>query len=167
MTSFDPTHEDSYKTRQVHECLGIITNEEWKSLRWGNAHMSAQWENELRVSQGFVLVYNCQDQASFDQLRNSNFVTILKRAKDVEDVSDMPPVVVVGSNSHKQHVVDAELARSLAEDFGAELMFCGPLSYDNSKKPFVHVVEVALRRGLMESKKTCGESKKGGGCCLF
>jgi GTPase KRas protein len=147
---YDPTIEDSYRKQTVIDGetvqLDILDTA-------GQDEYSAMRDQYMRTGQGFVLVFDMTNRATFDAL--AIFAEQVSRVKDAA-ITDVP-MIVVGNKCDLEHqrTVSPMEARAFAESIGARYGECSAFLRFNIDEVFADAVrEVKRRDGEMGNGST-------------
>jgi GTPase KRas protein len=145
---YDPTIEDSYRKQTVIDGetvqLDILDTA-------GQDEYSAMRDQYMRTGQGFVLVFDVTNRATFDVL--AAFADQVSRVKDAA-VCDVP-MIVVGNKCdlEQQRTVSFLEARAFAESIGACYGECSAFRRFNIDEVFADAVR-QVKRHDCEPKQT-------------
>lgn len=137
---YDPTIEDSYRKQTVIDGetvqLDILDTA-------GQDEYSAMRDQYMRTGQGFVLVFDVTNRATFDVL--AAFADQVSRVKDAA-VCDVP-LMVVGNKCDLEHqrTVSFLEARAFAESIGARYGECSAFKRFNIDEVFADAVREVKR----------------------
>nr|XP_040566794.1 LOW QUALITY PROTEIN: ras-like protein [Lepeophtheirus salmonis] len=114
--TYDPTILDSFlnKTFMVD---GVVRPLEIMDTA-GQDEYKTMMDLYLKTSDGFFMVYDVTDRASFNEI--STLVKSLKLARGIEDAKDLPPTIIIGNKCdlNERRNISFEEGQSLAEQFG-------------------------------------------------
>jgi GTPase KRas len=160
--TYDPTIEDSYRTRVIIDGLGCVLEildtshqEEYTALR-------DQW---IRDGEGFVLVYSITKRSSFTRI--SRFYHQLKSVKEVQrsdpygccsayaEQDLQPPVMLVGNNCERvtEREVSTEEGLALAQELGCEFVEASARNSINVDEAFFDVVRQIRRQRMAAAEQ--------------
>jgi GTPase KRas protein len=138
---YDPTIEDSYRKQTVID--GETVQLDLLDTA-GQDEYSAMRDQYMRTGQGFVLVYDMTNRATFDVL--ATFAEQVSRVKDAA-VTDVP-MIVVGNKCDLEHQRTVSLveARAFAASIGARYGECSAFARFNIDEVFADAVREIKRR---------------------
>jgi GTPase KRas protein len=137
---YDPTIEDSYRKQTVIDeevvQLDILDTA-------GQDEYSAMRDQYMRTGQGFILVFDITNRATFDEL--AVFAEQVSRAKDA-NFGDVP-MVVVGNKCDLEHqrAVTSVEAQEFATSIGAAFIECSAKRRFNVEEVFAQAVREIKR----------------------
>ncbi|XP_071743943.1 ras-related protein Rap1 [Lepeophtheirus salmonis] len=154
--TYDPTILDSFlnKTFMVD---GVVRPLEIMDTA-GQDEYKTMMDLYLKTSDGFFMVYDVTDRASFNEI--STLVKSLKLARGIEDAKDLPPTIIIGNKCdlNERRNISFEEGQSLAEQFGPNFAF-----EETSAKEDINIIKVfedIVRMILSHNRKLKKKKRK-------
>lgn len=164
----DPTIEDSYRKQTCVDeeivqldILDTAGQDEYSAMRdqvnfkkFLQCSSSLLLPQYMRTGQGFLLVFDLTNRATFDNL--ANFAEQISRVKDCDLASKRIPLVVVGNKSDLEHQrgVTTNEARAWAHSIGAGYVEASARLRTNVDEAFHQLVREIKRTSVAAAVNT-------------
>jgi len=130
---YDPTIEDSYRKQLVVDGLACVLNVQDTA---GQDAFTALYDQHIKDSQGFILVYATESMDSLLEAGNRREKILL--VKDIDEV----PMVLCGNKCDLEPLrqVPTEIAKKQAELWGIPFFETSALTRMNVTEPFHQII---------------------------